>query len=272
MRILRELFQFYISASIHVAIAVVALLLITQHYLDIPQDKVLMGFVFFGTITGYNFVKYAKIAKLYHRRLTKHLKIIQIFSFLSFCALCYYALLLPLQMWYFLIPLALLTFLYAIPFFDRFSKNLRTIPGLKIAIVSFVWAGVTVVLPSLGNSIEMSTLILLFVQRMFIVAVLILPFDIRDISFDDDALKTLPQRYGIQQTKKIGFALLLFALTLEFLITEDLILKNTFLGVSLLSFFFLMRAQEKQSPYYSSFWVESIPIMWGLLLLGIHNF
>ncbi len=272
MRFLKTAFQLYLSSSIHVALAVVSLLLITSVYLEMPYDKNLIGFVFFGTITGYNFVKYAKVAKLYHRSLTKHLKIIQLFSLFCFCALCYFAWYLNPQLWYYLIPLGALTFLYAVPFLDRFSKNLRTIPGLKIGIVAMVWAGVTVVLPTVGQAVETSLVVLIVVQRMFIVAVLILPFDIRDIAYDDDALKTLPQRYGIAQTKKIGFALLLFSLTLEFLITDAIALKNIFLLVSLLTFFFLMRAQENQSSYYSSFWVEAIPIFWYLLLLGFLNF
>jgi hypothetical protein len=32
-----------------------------------------------------------------------------------------------------------------------------------------------------------------------------------------------------------------------------------------------MRSKMNQSKYYSSFWVESLPIIWWLLLLGFYN-
>jgi len=38
--------------------------------------------LFFGGVSGYNFVKYAEVAGLHHRSLTKSLRKIQIFSFI----------------------------------------------------------------------------------------------------------------------------------------------------------------------------------------------
>ena len=100
---------------------------------------------------------------------------------------------------------------------------------------------------------------------------LILPFEIRDVELDFEHIKTLPQKIGIEQTKKLGFVLLLFSLTLEFLITDILTNKNIFLVICFVLLFFLMRSKEKQSKFYSSFWVESLPILWWILLLGFHN-
>ncbi|MDG2074242.1 MAG: hypothetical protein P8J28_06675, partial [Polaribacter sp.] len=95
----------------------------------------------------------------------------------------------------------------------------------------------------------------------------ILPFDIRDIKYDVISLQTIPRKIGIQNTKKLGFVLLLFALVIEFLISAQTTSKNIFLGFSLLPMLFLMRAKENQSKYYSSFWVESLPIFWWILLM-----
>ena len=132
-----------------------------------------------------------------------------------------------------------------------------------------VWAGVTVVVPIFDahDIVDYQKVSLLFLQRFLLVCVLILPFDIRDIKYDVISLQTIPRKIGIQNTKKLGFVLLLFALVIEFLISAQTTSKNIFLGFSLLPMLFLMRAKENQSKYYSSFWVESLPIFWWILLM-----
>ena len=82
MQLLSSVFRFYISASIHVAFAVLALVGISWIEYDLQIPNALWFFVFFGTITGYNFVKYANIAGLGHRELKDSRRSIQIFSFI----------------------------------------------------------------------------------------------------------------------------------------------------------------------------------------------
>lgn len=269
MQWLQKIFQFYINASIHVALSVYAFVRITEYYFDLPYQKNINYFIFFATITGYNFIKYAGVAKFYHMSLTKSLRLIQIFSFISFCFLCYYGWQLSIDNLLYFIPFGALTILYIVPFLGGFQKNLRGISYLKIFIVAGVWAGVTSVIPLLvqGKEID-SNIVLYFLQRMLFVIVLILPFEIRDMRLDFKDVKTLPQKIGVELTKKTGFALLLFALVFEFLITDSLLTRNIFLTICFLLLLFLMRAKENQSKYYSSFWVESLPVFWWLLLVA----
>ena len=109
------------------------------------------------------------------------------------------------------------------------------------------------------------------VQRFLIVVVLILPFDIRDVKYDAISLQTIPKKIGVKNTKRLGLALLLFALTIEFMISPTSLTKSTFMMFFFVIVVFLMRASINQSKYYSSFWVEAIPIFWWLFLFGIHN-
>lgn len=272
MIFLKALLNFYINASIHVALSVYCLVRITEIYFDLPYNENLDYFIFFGTITGYNFIKYAGVAKFYHMSLTKSMRLIQIFSFICFCLLCYYAWLLPVKTLLYFAPFGLLTFLYIVPFLGGFQKNLREVSYLKIFVVAGVWAGVTAVIPLLSGNYDVSQeLVLVFVQRTLFVLALILPFEIRDMRLDFKDISTLPQKIGVQQTKKFGFVLLLFALTFEFLITDLIYVRNVFFAVCFILLFFLMRARENQSKYYSSFWVEAIPIFWWLILLFYSN-
>jgi len=272
MIFLKKILNFYINASIHVAFAVFAFVRITEQYLEISYDKNLDYFIFFGTITGYNFVKYAGVAKLHHKRLTSNLKIIQIFSFICFLAMCYYGFLVKFRTVLFTLPFVVLTILYAIPFLSGFAKNLRQISYLKIIVVAFVWAGFTVVIPIVNASeIYNYNVFLLFVQRFLIVLVLILPFDIRDVQYDAISLQTIPKKIGEAKTKRLGLGMLIFALLLEYALNLNAVSKNVFMLFFFLVLTFLMRAKMNQSKYYSSFWVEALPIIWWFVLLGFRN-
>ena len=273
MKIFKLLFDFYINSSIHVALAVYSLVKITELYFSLHANQSLDFFIFFGTITGYNFVKYAGVAKLHHRSLTNNLKVIQIFSFFCFLAMCFYAYQLPIKTLLFTIPLQLLTFLYAVPFLSGFHKNLRQISYLKIVVVAFVWTGFTVLIPILNSEkISVLEVVLHSIQRFLIVVVLILPFDIRDVKYDAISLQTIPKKIGIEKTKKMGLILMIFALVLEYLFAASPSFKTPFMIFFFLAIIFLMRAKKVQSKYYSSFFVEALPIFWWLLLLGFHNF
>ena len=101
------------------------------------------------------------------------------------------------------------------------------------------------------------------VQRTFIViAILMLPFEIRDLDTDQLHLSTIPQKIGIPYTKIIGYAMLGDTILLEFFKHE--FNQNNFLilifSVALLAVF-LAKSTKKKSRYYTAFWVESVPIL-----------
>ncbi|MEX2363052.1 MAG: hypothetical protein WD597_05490, partial [Balneolaceae bacterium] len=93
----RKIFDFYINSSIHVALSVTAFTGITLLNFEIRPDNGLLLFIFFGTVTGYNFVKYAGIAKLHQLNLSKNLRAIFGFSILCFTGMIYYALQQPVS-------------------------------------------------------------------------------------------------------------------------------------------------------------------------------
>jgi len=269
MRYLRLAFDLYINSSIHVALAVVCLAVISVLEYNFPISLDLLAFIFFSTITGYNFVKYAGIAKLHHSSLAGNLRIIQIFSFVSFLALIYYALQLSVNVLIATAILGFLTLLDALPIFGN-SRNLRSLAGIKIFVIAMVWAGTTVLLPVINAQQLLNQPVLIdFFQRFCMVVVLTLPFEIRDLIYDSDSLQTIPQRIGVRKTRLFGIILLT-------LIVIIAIFQEQFRSYSLLSLFlvcvilgvFLVGSRERQSKYYASFWVELIPVIYlGILLI-----
>jgi len=271
---MKQLFDFYLNSSIHVALAVYALSWITLKAFNILYDENVLYFIFYATITGYNFVKYFGIAKFHHRSLANWLKVIQIFSLLCFLLLCYHAYYLELKTLIYITAFAVVTFLYAIPFLPKKmyldnQQNLRDISGVKVYVIALVWAGVTVFLPLMNNdyAFDLDVYITLM-QRFLFVIVLMLPFEIRDLKYDSIKLATIPQKIGVKRTKIIGLLLLLLFFFLEYFkdeISSESILFH-FLAV-LVTGFLLILSNKKRSQYFSSFWVESIPIFILLIIM-----
>ncbi|WP_044399825.1 membrane protein [Lacinutrix sp. Hel_I_90] len=274
MRLIKQLFDFYINASIHVAIAVYALSWITLKHFNLSYDENVLYFIFFATITGYNFVKYFGIAKFHHRSLTDTLKVIQLFSLLCFLLLCYYATQLELKTLTYIAVFGVITFLYAIPFIPKSfyldsQQNLRDVSGLKVYVIALVWSGVTVFLPLINHDFEWNAAVYITAFQRFVFAiVLMLPFEIRDLKYDSLRLSTIPQKIGVKRTKIAGGVLLMLFFFAEFFKEELTVSSITeHLTVLVVTLLFVLFSNKERSAYYCSFFVEGIPILWLLMVL-----
>ncbi len=268
MKSLKNAFDLYINSSIHVAFAVTAFALISILQHDLPINRDLLLFIFFGAITGYNFVKYSGIAQLHHLSLTKNLRLIQVFSLLCFFALLYFTLQLSLRTMVAAGILGLLTMFYAVPVMGK-NRNLRSLSGMKIFIIGLVWAGTTVIIPSVeAKNILGIHLLVDFLQRLMLVIILTLPFEIRDLKFDEPRLGTIPQILGVRKTKVLGTVLLGLIFFIE--LFQGSFGTAGFLSLSLIIIIagaMVWMATTNQNKYYSSFWVEAIPVLYLYIFL-----
>lgn len=268
MSIIKRIFDFYIYSNIHVALATFCLVKITLLTYGI-QDNLVPFFVFFSTISSYNFIRLYRINAIqdwfyeFNKNNKKGIVGLTLTSVLLFV---YLGFLLNIYALVALIPFGIFTLFYVVPFPIQ-KKNpiaLRSFAFLKLFLIAISWAGVTVLIPLLNYNIEIQLHeVFIFIQRFLFVLVITLPFDIRDVNYDSENLKTLPQVFGVQQTKRIGLLFVMLFLGIE--LFKNSISSNQFrihLIVGLLSLFFLFRANQNQHKYYSAFFVESIPIVW----------
>jgi len=266
----KSFLDFYINSSLHVAFAVLSFCVLTAYEFEFNNPIILYVAVFCASVVGYNFVKYFGFTKFYYRSLTTRLKYIQLVSVLSLIGFVSVFFQLQQNSQIIFVFLGLITFFYAIPMGVKTPKNLRSIGGVKIYIIAVVWAMTTVVLAVLESKLALNMdHWILVVQRTFIVIVLMLPFEIRDLDEDQVHLSTIPQKIGIKNTKIIGYALIGDSILLEFL--KDQFSQNNFLLVCFigaLSAVFLAKSKKQQGEYYAAFWVESIPVL-ALLFVGI---
>jgi hypothetical protein len=165
-------------------------------------------------------------------------------------------------------PFALATIFYVIPLWSK-GKNLRNVVSLKLFLIAFSWAGVTVLFPLIHEEITFSSNVwITFFQRFLFIVAVTIPFDIRDLNFDLPEIRTLPQIIGINNSKYVGTIALFLFFALEFFKVpknESAILIISV--VSFVSLLFLILSGKNRNRFYCSFWVESLPILWLLLLL-----
>ena len=266
MQWLLQTFKFYLDASIHVAFGVVSLYFVSVEMFEVSTNWNLALFLFFGTMVCYNFIKFGVEAEKYLIVANPYHKLIQGFSFLSFGFATYFFFQLEPRVWFSIFGLIGFSVLYAIPLLPK-AKNLRSFAGLKTFIVALVWMGCTVFLLLVDNKLDITwDILIVMVQRFLLVLILLLPFEIRDMKFDKPELRTLPQRIGVAKTKNVGYFLIVLYIALEFLKDET---SYTFICVKLLLglvlFFVLKKTTKNQTSYFSSFWVESIPLLYVLL-------
>lgn len=268
--VLSELFELYIKASLHVALAVTALALVTVYELGISADPYLLGFIFSSTVVSYNFTKYVFVFTAGADRSGALLKRIGLVSVLAFAAMCVLLIRLPLDVILLAAVFGAVTTAYAVPISEG-RRNLRSVYGIKIAVIALVWAGVTVVLPVMNHGIESLSVLdvgIESLQRLLFVAVLILPFDIRDYRYDDSTLGTLPQLIGVWKSKVLGMSLLISCVILEGIISPVSSRSFVVFGlIAAVTAVMVRRSMMIQSRYFASFWVEGIPILWAILLI-----
>lgn len=264
---LKSIFDFYINSSLHVSLATASLVLMTYYFNRMQINYNVVLFVFCGTLLSYNTIKYGSYI-LKNTILKKSLKLIIVLSLLSFifCTFLFFKLSTTAQLA--ILFFAFLSVLYLIPFGKK-QRNLRNFAGIKIYIVSFCWAGVTTLIPLFNADISIENdIIFKFLQRFVLTLILILIFEINDLKYDDVRLKTVPQAIGVKNTKKIVYFLLICFFVLEFFKANQY--QNQWIvNLILISiiFMFTFFANARRSKYYTLFWVESIPMIWYLLVL-----
>lgn len=254
MKFLKKLFDFYINSSLHVAVAVFCLLDITILTNRLDKHLLFSTCVFFGTILGYNFLKYFEIYSSGLIYSSKYLAIL-IVSLLAGIGFLISFYLLNYSIQILILISGLFVLMY--PFLRKYG-------WLKLFLVSFVVTFITVYIPFQIEKGLPSELYISVVQRFLILISLLIPFEIMDSKTDDKLLNTLPQQFGIKSTKLFGILLVIPFIVLEFLKVHPsyLVLPIGIITVCFINFITLDR-----NKYYTSFWVESVPILWWFLML-----
>jgi len=276
MNSLKKIFDFYIYSNIHVAIAGFCITKITLLKFGFYTNLVPL-FVGLSIIVSYNFIRYFEIDskrlgwfKRWVLQYKNKLVLLMTLSLLIGGYIIFFTGF-NIKSLFILIPFGFMTLFYTIPLFKigKLQVSFRNFPAIKIFSIAIAWSGITVLFPlSEVNYIFTTDVYIEFFQRILILIAITIPFDIRDIYLDDKKLKTLPQLLGVHYSKVMGTMLLFFFVLLGSNKTNYS--NNNLLVdiiITLISLFFLWNSSPKKSRYYTSFFVEAIPILWFLIVL-----
>lgn len=254
MQFLKKLIDFYIKSSIHVAFAVFCLVKITNFEIKINESNYYSLLVFFGTIVSYNLLKYFEFFRNNKWNFSQHKSILAV-TFLA--AIAYFAIFF-MQKEVVIIHLIIVGILILVyPFLRKYAL-------LKISLVALCVSIISVQICYLQLKYLTFNYYINFLERFVFVLIWIIPFEIYDSKTDAISLNTMVQKYGIQRSKLIGTLLVI-----PFLIFEFLKLHYSFsvIPIAIALVLFLHFSSENRNEYYTSFWVESLPIFWWILIL-----
>lgn len=265
MSVVKSIVDFYIRSSIHVAFAVVCWIGVTDLLLGINSRIEFYLFAFGGTVIGYNAIKFISLLPQ-HKHFGLTMKLILIASAISLVVASLTFMMLSTASQVAALLSLVLVIGYAVPLLGKWP-NFRNIGGLKIYIVALCYVVVTVLMPVLNNSSVIDLEVLyLAISRFLMILVLVLIFDIIDLNTDSPFLKTIPQTLGLRKAKVLASVLLavLFATQLLW-ISDQRILEVNVLIAAVVAVF-LWFATPKRPSYYTQLYLESLPMLWLLLL------
>ena len=264
MYYLKRLLDFYILSSIHVGLAVFSLVYSTAFENDFCKHITYPCCVFFGTILGYNYLKYFEIFRKgkFHSLKYYGILIISILAFFGF----YFFFIRMINA----IKIQLIIGGFMVLIYPLFRKQ----GIIKMFWVSLVIAYLTAFVYSNASPLIHGIRALEFVKRFVFISALMIPFEIYDSQHDDKTLNTLPQKFGIKTAKKTGYVLLFLFIVLDVLnfhFNKTIRIQYLFVDIIIvlvtgLAIYF---SSVKNNQYYTSFWVESIPILWLVLITSI---
>ena len=263
------LFDYYINSSLHVSFCVICYIISINLINQIQVNWEDIAFVFFTTFFSYNFIKFNEVLTSINKPVSLLLKSFFLKALISLVISLYLFFNLSSSKQIFVVIISVVTVLYTIPLISNYT--LRNNPILKILTVAFCWTMLIVLFPFFGlldfvNIVYYSFLIFCLVTAQMI------PFEIRDMLKDKDLVKTIIHNYGIKYSKNIGYFVLIIALLFTMItgcLLENLVFKNSILIIILITAILVNFSREKQNKYYSSFIVESVPIYWLIVEIGL---
>lgn len=278
-----KLIRFIIYSNVYIALAAFVLTIATQvQFGEQPYVYPYVYLVFFATVLEYNFIQFysiltrSKLKQAYnHQWLNKQIMWYYVFIFLCFLGFLLSLVNIEFKLILVFMPLALITFLYSIPspHLNRRFFKIRQIPYLKIFLISFVWSGITVLLPAIHsvNKLNNIHVFLIFIERFLFLFAITIPFDIRDMEDDiKDGIKTIPILKGKENSIQYStLALVLFVIVslIHYISLENYGIASA-LTISFLSTLYVIKNKKIQNiPLYHYGILDGTMLLQGVLML-----
>jgi hypothetical protein len=273
--------KFLVAGNLWVGLSVAGLSLLSFAMPWSPIAYLYAAFLLFATASAYSYMRWVKLIKGNPSRQPVKAISLENENFtlgytlgMAVIAVALFKIIYTWSLMMAMLPAVVVALLYplAFPNPNRYFSSLRSIPMLKLLLISLSWSWLSYGLPVLisgGFWDVYASAELIF--RMLFIAGLTIPFDIRDLRFDDQKMKTIPQIFGIDTALVLSnICLLLYQIWNILAYFNGLRNLETALawliGIEL-GAWMIRQIKTKQSDRYISFWIEAIPIFVFLLFL-----
>jgi 4-hydroxybenzoate polyprenyltransferase len=181
--------------------------------------------------------------------------------------------------WLILIPMGILSTTYVIPIipFYKNCPSLRDLPYLKIFIIGLVWSLIIVGLPMLDTQsiLKINTkLILALTQNFLFIIAITLPFDVRDLKFDEIInLKTIPRLIGVKNSILLAEILLLISIIILFFLLPNLAhFYGLLIGHLITMFLILLTTQKRKELFFTGLIEGTVLLLYFSVLITDYLF
>lgn len=275
-KVYKDFLKYYVDSSVHVALALCCLYMLSIHLLNLLMDLKWITFLFFSSVSYYNIVKFGGLLLKSKNKPTSLLIFVRILTKISLLVALVLFCFFSFELQIFIVGHGLLSMAYALPVLSS-KPQLRNHGFLKVFIVAFIWTSFTFLAPILIEyGLEFAQQhtfiwdwILLYIQRFILVVILMIPFELRDMQQDQLYSRTIPQYFGISNTKWLGALLAMVWLILTFVRERYVFVEvSSRFVIWLVLLLIVGLSSTKQRPYFASFWVEAVPMLFWLILIS----
>lgn len=174
-----------------------------------------------------------------------------------------------------ILHLGLLSIGYTVPviYKKKSIAPLRSVPLLKVFLITYVWAAVTAVLPLMeaGQGIWNESVLEVFFRRFLFIGALALLFDIRDYSYDKQKKTlTIPGLIGIANTKLLSLGLLLIYMLFTTSVAGGSLLFALILSAVFAGLVVAFSSENKPRLYYALLADGAMLLHAGLVYAVLH--
>jgi hypothetical protein len=243
------------------------------HQLKIPNELWYGSFVFSSTLMTYNFQRLIKSNQIIQNP-TNHLLWVQthkknLYILFYGCSILCLVSFLKVYNWglisVFTLSISLvISFLYVLKIK---TKTLRDIPYLKIHLIAIIWVIAIGIFELLNEKYFTSEKWGFVLAHYFYIVAVTIPFDIRDLKYDDPSHRTIPQVFGIIKAKIISVLFLIIYFLIAINEQQDLIKNVLFIGVIIYTIILIITSNKNRNEFHYSGLIEGSILLLGLSLI-----
>ena len=261
---IKFILNYYIKSNLHVALCLVFYTVLIYYQNDITVNYYEILFIFLATLFAYNFIKYHKLL-ITKNRPNYVFQLFILVTVISLIILSFKVVRISILKTIIVLIASLLVIAYSFPAYK--INSLRNYPLVKILTISAAWT-LTSVCFSFMDVLKPKILVFYCLSIFLMVSCQMISFEIRDEDIDKNKSKTVVHVFGLQRIKTIGYAILITLSVVIFfisLIEKDSVSYLSNIIILIVLFYLIYKSNKNQTEYFSSIFVESVPIYWLII-------